>query len=84
MGGLGFLWSILVGLAAGAIAGWLMKGKGFGFFINIIIGLVGGLVGGLIYSLLGISHSGGVWGSLVMATIGAVILLYVVSLFKKK
>lgn len=84
MGGLGLIWSLVVGLLAGAIAGWIMKGKGFGFFINILVGLVGGVIGGWAYGLLGISSKGGVWGSLVMATIGAVILLFIISLFKKK
>lgn len=80
---MGIIWSLLVGLAAGAIAGWIMKGKGFGFIVNTIVGLVGGLVGGLVYSLLGIS-TGGIWGSLVMSVVGAVILLYIISLVKKK
>ncbi len=84
MGGLGIIWSIIVGLLAGVIAGKIMKGKGFGFIMNVIIGLVGGVIGGWAYSLLGISSSGGIWGNLVMATIGAIILLFIVSLFKKK
>lgn len=84
MEGLGIIWSIIVGLLAGAIAGWIMKGKGFGFFMNVIIGLVGGVIGGWTYGLLGISSTGGIWGNLVMATVGAIILLFLVSLFKKK
>lgn len=84
MGGLGFLWSIIVGLLAGAIAGRIMKGKGLGFIMNLIVGLIGSVVGGWAYSLLGISSNGGIWGTLVMSTIGAVILLFLISLFKKK
>lgn len=81
---MGILWSLLVGLVAGALAGWIMKGKGFGFIVNTVLGLVGGVIGGWIYSLLGISSSGGIWGNLVMATIGAVVLLFIASRFRKK
>lgn len=84
MAGLGILWTIIIGCAAGAIAGWIMKGKGFGFFINILLGLVGSIVGGWAYELLGLRASTGKWGTLVMSTIGAIILIFIVSLFKKK
>lgn len=83
MEGLGIVWTIIIGLLAGAIAGWIMKGKGFGFFLNIIIGLIGSFVGGWIYGLLGIS-SYGIIGNLLMATIGAIALLFVFSLLNKK
>jgi uncharacterized membrane protein YeaQ/YmgE (transglycosylase-associated protein family) len=81
--GLGILWSIIIGIAAGAIAGWIMKGRGFGIVINLIVGLVGSLLGGWIYRLLGIG-SGGILGTLLMSVIGAVVLLWIISLFKKK
>lgn len=81
---MGIVWSLLIGLAAGAIAGWIMKGKGAGFIVNTIVGLLGGVIGGWVYGLLGLSSSGGIWGSLVMAVIGAVILLFIVSKIKKK
>lgn len=80
---MGIIWSIIIGVLAGAIAGWLMKGGGFGFLINLLVGLVGSVLGGWIYGMLGIS-SGGILGSLVMSIIGAVVLIWVVSLFKKK
>ncbi|NDV67842.1 GlsB/YeaQ/YmgE family stress response membrane protein [Dysgonomonas sp. 25] len=82
MGGLSILWSIIIGLVAGAIAGWIMKGRGFGFIINLIIGLLGSVIGGWIYGLLGFSaHS--ILGVLLMSVVGAVVLLFVVSLFRK-
>lgn len=83
MEGLGILWSIIIGVLAGAIAGWIMRGNGFGFIINLIVGLVGSVLGGWIYSLLGIS-SGGILGVLLMSVIGAVLLLWIVSLFRRK
>ncbi len=83
MEGLGIIWSIIIGVAAGAIAGWLMRGHGFGFIVNLIVGLVGSTLGGWIYGLLGIG-SGGIVGALIMSVIGAVVLLWIISLFRKK
>ena len=78
MEGLGFIWSIIIGVLAGAIAGWLMKGRGFGFIWNLIIGLVGSVVGGWVYGLLGVNSNGSIWGTLIMSVVGAVycFLLY--------
>ncbi len=84
MAGMNILWILLIGLAAGAIAGALMRGKGFGIIINILVGIAGSFVGGWIYGLLGISIGSGIWGVLLMAVVGAVVLLWVLSLFKKK
>jgi len=77
------LWFILIGLAAGWLAGKIMKGKGFGVIGDIVIGVVGALIGGFLFRLLGVYSDGGLIWSLVVATIGAVVLLYVLRLFKK-
>ncbi|MCG6200847.1 GlsB/YeaQ/YmgE family stress response membrane protein [Psychromonas antarctica] len=77
--------SLIAFLIIGALAGWLAgqvtKGSGFGLMGNIVVGLVGSLIGGFTFRLLGMS-SGNLLGSLVTATVGAVILLYVVRLAK--
>jgi uncharacterized membrane protein YeaQ/YmgE (transglycosylase-associated protein family) len=78
-----FLWFILIGIAAGFLAGQIMKGKGFGLWINLLVGIVGGILGGWLAGLLGISFGGGLIGALICATGGAVVLLFVISLFKK-
>lgn len=80
---MGLIWSIIIGIAAGFIAGKIMKGSGFGIIINLIVGVVGGLLGGWIFTLLGIDVNG-ILGTLVMSTIGAVVLLWIVSLFSRK
>ena len=78
--------SLLIFLAIGALVGWLagniVKGKGFGVLGNIIVGIVGSVLGGFLFGLVGIT-TGGLLGSIVMATIAAVILLYIISLIKK-
>lgn len=83
MEGIGILWVLLIGLAAGAIAGALMRGRSFGIVINILVGIAGSFIGGWIYGLLGVSANN-VWGVLLMAVVGAVVLLWVLSLFKVK
>lgn len=80
---MGFIWSIIIGIAAGFIAGKIMKGRGFGLIINLIVGIVGGLLGGWIFTLLGIGVNS-IIGNLVMSTVGAIALLWIISLFKKK
>jgi len=78
--------SLFVILALGAIAGWLagliMKGNGFGIFLNIIIGIIGAVIGGWVFGLLGITTSGPI-GAMISAIIGAVILLIIIGFFKK-
>jgi uncharacterized membrane protein YeaQ/YmgE (transglycosylase-associated protein family) len=73
---------ILVGAAAGWLAGKVMKGKGFGFWGNLGVGILGALVGGFLFGILGISVSA-LLGELVMAFVGAVVLLWIVGRVKK-
>ena len=84
MGGdMEFLWFILIGLAAGWLAGQLMKGRGFGVIGDIIVGVIGALLGGFLFRTLGFFPGGGLLGSLIVATIGAIILLFLLRLIKK-
>ena len=78
-----FVWFILIGLAAGWLAGQIMKGGGFGVLGDIVVGVIGALLGGFLFSLAGVSGGGGLIGSLVVATIGAIALLFVLRLVKK-
>jgi uncharacterized membrane protein YeaQ/YmgE (transglycosylase-associated protein family) len=78
--------NLLIFLAVGALAGWLagiiVKGKGFGLVGNITVVIIGALLGGFVFGFLGIT-TGGLLGAVIMATIGAVLLLYIVSILKK-
>jgi len=80
---LSFILFIAIGALAGYIAGLIMKGGGFGFWINLLVGIVGGFLGGWVFGLLGIAFLG-IVGSLVAAVVGAIILLWIISLIKKK
>ena len=50
---MGFLWYIIIGIAAGFLAGKIMRGGGFGVIINLILGIVGGVLGGWVFGLFG-------------------------------
>ena len=39
-----FIWYIIIGIIAGFVAGKLMRGGGFGLFINLLVGIVGGVL----------------------------------------
>ena len=73
---------LLIGAVAGWLAGLIMKGGGFGILGNIVIGIIGAIIGGYLFGMLGIT-AGGIIGSLITATVGAIVLLYVVRLFKR-
>lgn len=74
------LW-LVIGGAAGWIAGMVMKGGGFGLFGNIVVGIIGAVLGGWLFAILGVTVGGGILGSLIVATVGAVLLLFVAGLF---
>ncbi|MBI1212075.1 MAG: GlsB/YeaQ/YmgE family stress response membrane protein [Alphaproteobacteria bacterium] len=77
--------SLLLWIVIGAIAGWLagqiMKGSGYGIVGDIIIGMVGALIGG--WLLGGIIAIGGLVGSIILATFGAIVLIFVLRLVRR-
>ena len=74
---------LIVGLVAGVLASLLMGGTGYGLIGDIIIGIVGAFVGGWLFSALGVSSPfGGLAGTIFVAFIGAVVLLFVLRLIR--
>ncbi|HEX3569584.1 MAG TPA: GlsB/YeaQ/YmgE family stress response membrane protein [Acidobacteriaceae bacterium] len=76
--GHGIIAWIIIGVIAGWVTGKLMKGSGYGFFMDMIIGLIGAVVGGFIATHLGIAPPGqqGLIVSIIIAVVGAVILTW--------
>lgn len=69
--------AIIIGGAAGWLAGKMMKSKSEGVVWNIILGIVGGFVGSWLFGILGLGGDGGSWtGSLISGTVGAVLLIF--------
>ena len=80
----GILFSVLIGAIAGFIAGKIMN-KSMGLLICILVGIVGGFLGsGLLYYIFKITGSGSIWWQLLVGIVGSVVLLWLISLIKKK
>lgn len=70
------IWQIVIGILAGWLAGQIMRGRGYGVVIDLLLGIVGAMLGGLVFGLLGLVAYGLV-GRLVIATAGAVMLIWI-------
>ena len=82
---MGILTWLIVGAIAGWLAGQVTKGRGFGLIGNMVIGIIGALVGGwLAGAVFNISNaiSGFNMTTVVVAFLGAVVVLYVAKLIK--
>ena len=77
------IYSIIVGLIAGWLAGQVMKGGGYGVLMDIVLGLLGGIVGGWLFGSLGIWPEAGILGSIIVAFVGAVILVGLTRVLKR-
>ena len=79
----GFLWWVIVGLIAGVLASFVMGG-GFGIIGDIIIGIIGAFIGGWVFSKLGVGTPfSGLAGTIFVAFVGAVILLFILRLIRR-
>ena len=76
----GILSWIIVGLIAGALASRVVQGRGLGCLGDIIVGVVGAFIGAFILGLVIPSGAYGPIGTLLVAFLGAVILLLVIRL----
>ena len=75
---------LIVGLVAGVLASMVMGGTGYGLIGDIIIGIVGAFVGGWILRMLGTGVPvGGLPGVIIVAFIGAVLLLFILRLIRR-
>lgn len=76
------IWWVVVGLIAGWAAGKIMRGGGYGAIVDILLGIVGAVVGGWLLGALGI-HAGGLVGTIIVAIIGAMFLIWLSRVLKK-
>jgi uncharacterized membrane protein YeaQ/YmgE (transglycosylase-associated protein family) len=83
------LTALIIALVIGGVAGWLagllVQGTGFGLVGDIVVGILGALIAGFLFPYFGLALTlgGGVLGAIILAFIGAVILLAVVKVIKQ-
>ncbi|WP_269715684.1 GlsB/YeaQ/YmgE family stress response membrane protein [Caulobacter sp. NIBR2454] len=82
MSGVGIIGAIIIGILAGWLAEQIMK-REHGLLTNLIVGLVGSFLGAFIANVMGINWGGWI-GSLVISTIGAIVLLFLLGLFRRR
>jgi uncharacterized membrane protein YeaQ/YmgE (transglycosylase-associated protein family) len=80
----GWLSWLIIGLLAGAVAGTLVRGRGYGCLVDVIVGILGAFIGGFLVGLLMPGATYGFVGSLLVAILGAVILLAFVRLLSPR
>ena len=77
-------WIVII--IAGIFAGWVaerLMNRSHGILTNLVVGLLGAFVGSWLAGALGIAYSGRV-PSILIAIGGAVVLLFVLGLFKRR
>jgi len=76
------IWTIVIGILAGWLAGKIVKGQGMGVLVDLLVGIVGSVLGGWIFGILGLAAYGLI-GRLVMSVVGAIVLLLLVRALKR-
>jgi uncharacterized membrane protein YeaQ/YmgE (transglycosylase-associated protein family) len=76
------IWFLLIGLAAGWLAGQIMKTGQRGLIENLVVGVIGAIVGGLIFRLVGFAAVNLI-GRLISATVGALLLIFLMRKFRR-
>jgi uncharacterized membrane protein YeaQ/YmgE (transglycosylase-associated protein family) len=75
------IYSAVIGVVAGWLAGRVLRGNGYGLLGNIAAGILGAVVGGSLLRLAGMNVGGAVSATLIAAAIGAAIVLVLVHFF---
>ena len=84
-GGVGWIGTLFIGALAGIIADKVMK-TNHGLLMNIVIGIIGSYIGAFLANALGIQlgeiFHGWFWGNLIVAAVGAVVLIWLLRLVR--
>lgn len=78
--------SIVGAVVIGIFAGWVSEqimGREHGLLTNLVVGIVGAFLGAVLASALGIGFAG-FWSSLIVSTVGAVVLLALVGMVRPR
>ncbi len=78
------VWFLLIGLVAGWLASILIKVRGLGLVEKLVVGVIGAVIGGYLFRAVPVDLPvSGTAGSLITATVGAIILLFVLKLVRR-
>lgn len=83
-GGAGIIAWIVIGGVAGWLGAQVVKGTGLGVVANIVVGILGAVLGGWLLGLLGFNSDGGLIPTLLTATLGAVVLLVLLGVSRRR
>lgn len=78
--------SILGAIIIGILAGWIAEqvmGRKHGLLTNLIVGIVGAFLGAFLANAIGFEFAG-FWGSLLVSAIGAILLLAILGMFRRR
>lgn len=79
------IFTLLVGAVSGWLAGQIRQGYGFGILGNIVVGILGAFVGNWLFrSVLHVSLGSGLLSTIATSVIGALVLLFLIGLVRKK
>jgi uncharacterized membrane protein YeaQ/YmgE (transglycosylase-associated protein family) len=83
MNGVGIIGAIVIGVLAGWIAEKVMR-RNHGLLTNLVVGVIGAFLGGFLATTLHIGVGSGVIPSLLVATAGAILLLFLLGLVRPR
>jgi uncharacterized membrane protein YeaQ/YmgE (transglycosylase-associated protein family) len=75
---------LVVGIIAGWVAGKVVRGTGFGLIGDLLVGVVGAFIASLLFPRLGIHLGTGFVSEIVYSALGAIILLLIIGLFRRR
>lgn len=81
---MGLIIRLAAWMFAGALAGRMMRGAGYGPIRDIGLGIIGGVIGTLLFTLIGLGgFANSLIGGIIVGAVGAVVFIWVVRLIFK-
>ncbi|MBL7795320.1 MAG: GlsB/YeaQ/YmgE family stress response membrane protein [Saprospiraceae bacterium] len=78
------IYTLIIGALSGWLAGVIRQGYGFGLWGNIVIGIIGAYLGSWLFDQIGVRIGSGTVSLIATSVIGALVLLFLIGLIRKK
>jgi len=78
------IYTLIIGALSGWLAGVIRQGYGFGLWGNIVIGIIGAYLGSWLFDQIGVRIGSGTVSQIATSVIGALVLLFLIELIRKK